>query len=53
MAVVWNAKHVLRPYFLGRCNPRPRTHNFCLPEKDDSSFILEVLHRFSWTIQQS
>jgi len=58
MAVVRNAEHVLRPHFptryiLRRCNLRPRTRNFCLPEKDDSNFILRVLHRFSRTIQQS
>jgi len=57
MAVIQNAEHVLRSHFLPvilrRCNLRSRTHNFCLPEKDDSNFILRVLHRFSRTIQQS
>src|SRR6218665_1238883 len=57
MAVVRNAEHVLLPHFspviLRRCNLRPRTHNFCLSENDDSNFIPRVLHRFSRTIQQS
>ena len=54
MAVVRN---VLRPRFppviLKRCHLRPKTHTFCLPEKDDSNFIPRVLHRFSQTIQHS
>jgi len=53
-----NAEHVLQPrcfspVILRRYYLRPRTHNFCLPEKDDSNFIPIVLHRFSGTIQQS
>src|SRR6218665_3745164 len=43
IAVVRDAEHVLQPYFppviLRRCNLRPRTHNFCLPEKDDSNIL--------------
>src|SRR6218665_998602 len=57
MAVVQNAEHVLRPHFFPvisrRSNLRPRTHNFCLPDKNDSNFIPRVLHRFSRTIQLS
>src|SRR6218665_853617 len=51
IAVVRNDEHVLRPHFppvISRClNLRPRTHNFRLPDKDDSNFIPRVLHRFS------
>ena len=57
IAVVRNAEHVLPPHFppiiSRRSNLRPRTHNFRLPDKDDSNFITRVLHRFSRTIQQS
>src|SRR6218665_2507421 len=57
MAVVQNDEHVLRPNFhpviSRRSNIRPRTHNFRLPDKDDSNSIPRVLHRFSLTIQQS
>ena len=57
MAVAWKAEHVFRPHFppviLRRCHSRPRTHNFCLPEKDNNNFIPRVLHRFSRTIQRS
>ena len=35
------------PVILRGCNLRPRTHNFCLPEKDNSNFIPKALHRFS------
>jgi len=52
MAVVRNAEHVLRPHVPPVIsNPRPRTHNFRLPDKDHSIFIPRVLH--SRTIQQS
>src|SRR6218665_3517089 len=57
IAVVRNAEHVLRPHFppviFRRSNLRPRTHNFRIPNKDDSNFIPRVLHRFSRTIQLS
>src|SRR6218665_930418 len=57
MAVVRNAEHVLRlhfpPIISRHSNLRPRTHNFRLPDKDDSNYIPRVLHRFSQTIQQS
>ena len=57
MAVDRNAGHALRPRFppviLRHYNLRPRSHNFCLPVKDDSNFIPRVVHRFSRTIQQS
>ena len=50
MAVVRNAEHVLRHHFppviSRRCNLRSRAHNFRLPDKDYSNFVLRVLHRF-------
>ena len=56
MAVVRNAEHVQRhfpPVICRRSILRPRTHNFRLPDKDDSNFIPRGLHRFVRIIQQS
>jgi Reverse transcriptase (RNA-dependent DNA polymerase) len=49
-SVINNDTHVLRPFFppiiKRQYNMRPRTHNFTLPNKDDSCFIPRLLYRF-------